>query len=82
MARKHWLKALAHIYQMAPIGATNLKKVHNQLLLLCFITSASSSCLHAAGQGYSAIIVFVLNPKPSAISLTPFLVKKSTKLLP
>ena len=30
MASKHRLKALAHIQQTAPLGATNFIKVHNQ----------------------------------------------------
>ena len=81
MASKHRMKALARIHQMVPLGPTNFIKVHNQLSLLCFITSASSiTCLQAGGQSYSAI-VFVLNLKPSAMNRTPFLVKKLTKLL-
>ena len=80
MASKRRLKALAHIHQTAPLGATNFIKVHNQLLLSCFITSVSGiTCLQARGKIIQQFYL-LLNPKPLAISPTPFLVKGSPKI--
>ena len=79
MASKRRLKALAHTHQTTPLGATSFIKVHNQLLLSCFITSVSwITCLQAGGQNYSAIL-FVFESQ--TLSQTPFLVKGSPKIL-
>ena len=81
MASKRRSEVLAHISQTAPLGATNFIKVHNQLLLSCFITSVSlTTCLQAGRAKLFSNCMF-LNPKPLAISRTPFLVKKSPKIV-